>query len=620
MSDVRQVLLEKGIVDSGDLEDAETEAREGGEPLLAVLRRKGLLSEERWKELFLRSVQLTGIESILVDMGALEAEVLEGARREVAHKPVSLLAHLLKKGLVSESAHARALARQYGLPFLELDEYEVDDALFRQFDIRLMRRHNFLPHAMDGRELTILASNPADITLLDDLETQLDKNIHLVVGTASEIRRLLNLMEETSLDSEVLFSDLPMVHDLVLESADEAAAETVELQTREALQSPVIKLVDSIVLKGVRKKASDIHFEPYEDELKVKYRIDGVLFEVASLDRRYQNPLVSRVKILSDLDIAQKLRPQDGRFRMPIDDREVDFRVSILPSVFGETVVLRVLDKTAVGLDLAKIGFSEEDRLRFRKGIIRPYGMVLVAGPTGSGKTTTLYSALNQINSREDKVMTVEDPVEYQLYDVVQIPVNERKGLTFATGLRSIVRQDPDKILVGEIRDEETAQIAVNAALTGHLVLSSIHANNVLDAVSRLIGMGIDPYEFVSSFNLIMAQRLVRRICENCREEASPPDESERALMDDYEEHAKAALFHGKGCRFCHRTGYSGRVGIFEIMLLSDRIKQMILDRESPIKTRTQAMEEGMKSLRQSGWEKVLSGQTTIQELNRVTF
>ncbi len=607
------ILLAKGIVSPEDLEAAKS-ARSEGEALVDVLRQRGLLSAERWQELFLRSVKLTGLESILIEMEKISPEALDTARREIEGKPVSLIAYLLKKELITETDQSEALARQYNLPYVDLENYEVDDELFRQFDFTVMRKYSFIPHTMEDRELTIIASNPSDITLLDNLETQLDKNIHLIVGTTTGIKRILRLMEETSLDSEVLFPDLPMVQDLV------PGAESIEVQAQEALQSPVVRLVDSILIKGIRKKASDVHFEPYADELKIKYRIDGVLFEVATLDRRYQNPLVSRIKIMSELDIAEKRIPQDGRFRIHIDDRDVDFRVSILPSVFGETVVLRILDKTAVGLDLKKIGFTEDDLSRFRKGITRPYGMILVAGPTGSGKTTTLYSAVKCINTPQDKLITIEDPVEYQLYDIVQIPVNEKKGLSFATGLRSIVRQDPDKILVGEIRDPETAKIAINAALTGHLVLSSIHANNVLDAVSRLIGMGIDPYEFVSSFNLILSQRLVRKICDNCRAELPPLDPAEIALMDDFEPHKGSTFYYGAGCRFCHKTGYSGRVGIFEIMLMSDKIKQMILDRESPIKTQEQAIAEGMNTLRKAGWNKVLDGTTTLRELNRVTF
>jgi type IV pilus assembly protein PilB len=380
-------------------------------------------------------------------------------------------------------------------------------------------------------------------------------------------------------------------------------------------------MVDAILLKGVRKRASDIHFEVYESQLKVKYRIDGVLFEVLSdVEPRFRGPVISRLKIMAQLDIAEKRIPQDGRFKLKIDDRFVDFRVSVLPSIFGETVVLRILDKSALGLDIQKLGLMGEDLLMFKRNVKKPYGMVLVAGPTGSGKTTTLYSAIKFVHTPKDKFITIEDPVEYQLTDIVQIAVNEKKGLTFSSGLRSIVRQDPDKVMVGEIRDAETAKIAINAALTGHLVFSSIHANNVIDAISRLENMEIDPYEFVSSFNLIMSQRLIRLNCKNCiTDDNSITDEMKR-LTIDFEQYADVKFKRGRGCRYCHDTGYQGRSGIFEVLEMTPKIKQMILTRQSPLEIRKTAMEQGMVPLRKAGWKKVEQGLTTFEEMNRVTF
>jgi type IV pilus assembly protein PilB len=380
-------------------------------------------------------------------------------------------------------------------------------------------------------------------------------------------------------------------------------------------------MVDAIILKGVRKRSSDIHFEVYESQLKVKYRIDGVLFEVLSdVEPRLRAPIISRLKVMAQLDIAEKRVPQDGRFKLKIDDRFVDFRVSVLPSIFGETVVLRILDKSALGLDIQKLGLEGDDLLLFKRNVKKPYGMVLVAGPTGSGKTTTLYSALKFVHTPKDKFITIEDPVEYQLPDIVQIAVNEKKGLTFSSGLRSIVRQDPDKIMVGEIRDPETAKIAINAALTGHLVFSSIHANNVTDAISRLENMEIDPYEFVSSFNLIMSQRLLRLNCKNCVGEDDTITDEMKRLTIDFEHYAAVSFKKGKGCRFCHETGYQGRSGIFEVLELSPAIKQMILTRQSPLEIKKAAIAQGMVPLRRAGWQKVEHGLTTFEEMNRVTF
>jgi type IV pilus assembly protein PilB len=383
---------------------------------------------------------------------------------------------------------------------------------------------------------------------------------------------------------------------------------------------PVVKMIDALLLKAILKKASDVHFEAYEDVMKIKYRIDGVLFEVLKINSEFSNMITSRIKIISNLDIAEKRKPQDGRFTLSFENREVDFRVSILPSIHGETVVLRILDKTAVGLDVRKLGFEDYDLKKFLKNIKKPYGMILVAGPTGSGKTTTLYSAINEINKPEDKLITIEDPVEFQFDDIVQVAVNEKQGLSFASGLRSVVRQDPDKIMIGEIRDIETAEIAVNAALTGHLVLSSIHANNVFDCISRLVNMGVDIYQVVSSFNLIVSQRLVRKICEKCKIEDIESKKKLKELVDDWQEHEDKVFYKGRGCRFCHKTGYRGRVAIYEVLPMSSRVKEMLLVNSNSVEVRRAAVEEGMHSLRGASWIKVCQGVTTIDEMNRVTF
>jgi type IV pilus assembly protein PilB len=446
-----------------------------------------------------------------------------------------------------------------------------------------------------------------------------------LVASRVSLQKLLSLMVETSLDSKVVFSDLENFPPLEVvdedEDEDESPAPGIATASGFGSDTTVVRMVDAILLKGVRKRASDIHFEVYESQLKVKYRIDGVLFEVLSdVEPRFRTPVISRLKIMAQLDIAEKRIPQDGRFKLKIDDRYVDFRVSVLPSIFGETVVLRILDKSALGLDIQKLGLAGNDLLMFKRNVTKPYGMVLVAGPTGSGKTTTLYSAIKFVHTPRDKFITIEDPVEYQLPDIVQIAVNEKKGLTFSSGLRSIVRQDPDKVMVGEIRDAETAKIAINAALTGHLVFSSIHANNVIDAISRLENMKIDPYEFVSSFNLIMSQRLIRLNCKNCLTDDDSITEEMKSLTVDFDQHKDVKFKRGKGCRYCHDTGYQGRSGIFEVLEMTPEIKSMILTRQSPLEIRRIAMKQGMVPLRQAGWEKVEKGLTTFEEMNRVTF
>ena len=621
---LREILEKTQVLDPSQLEEAKKLAKREDIGLEEAIDQLNLLSSEQLEQLYIKSIKLHDFAHVIVDLGFLTKDDLEEALKEIQGRPTSLAKHLLDQGKLTEEQFAKALARQYDMDYVDLSSFEVDDELFQRFEIGVMREYHFIPYSLEGRELIVIASDPTELTIFDELEALLDLNIHVKLGNHSEITRLINLMVETSLDGNILFGEggqSPRYGSLeVKEEEEDFSEDDVASQERMAMQSSVIGLVDSILLQAVRKQASDIHFEVYQEELKVRYRIDGCLFDIASFDKNYQSPVSSRLKIMAKLDIAEKRVPQDGRFRLNIDDRNVDFRVSVLPSIFGETTVLRILDRTALGLDLEKLGFDGENLLTFKRASNRPYGMVLVAGPTGSGKTTTLYSAIKYIQTPEQKIITIEDPVEYQLPGVVQIAVNERKGLTFATGLRSIVRQDPDRLLIGEIRDDETAKIAVNAALTGHLVLSTIHANNVMDAVGRLIGMAIDPYEFVSSFNLIMSQRLMRKICPNCIEAMNNVPEETKHLIADFEEHQGEQFYIGTGCRFCHNTGYSGRIGIFELLRMSDSIKDMILKRESPLETEKVAIEEGMITLRRAAWNKVTEGVSTLSELNRVTL
>ena len=391
-------------------------------------------------------------------------------------------------------------------------------------------------------------------------------------------------------------------------------------------QSPIVRLVDTLVMNALQKRASDIHIEPADGVTEVKYRIDGVLYlAMEPLDLRFHNPLVSRIKVMSELDIAERRVPQDGRFKLRIETRTIDFRVSVIPSAFGESVVIRILAKEEFtsgkkGLHLDSLGLRKEDLARFRLAITASYGMVLVTGPTGSGKTTTLYAALNEVNTKEDKVITIEDPVEYQLKGVVQIPVNEKKGLTFARGLRSILRHDPDKIMVGEIRDAETAQIAIQSALTGHLVFSTVHANNAFDVIGRFVNMGIEPYNFVSSLNCIMAQRLVRKLCEACKVPISVSPEQCAQSGFEPDLFMGHVLYGEQGCVDCHGLGFRGRHAITEFLPVTDTIKDLILEKKPPSEIRKAAIATGMTSLRDAGIVKILAGETTMKEVNRITF
>jgi type IV pilus assembly protein PilB len=412
----------------------------------------------------------------------------------------------------------------------------------------------------------------------------------------------------------------------VLVKEDERGEEVFTIDHEGEDQSPAVKLLDSILLSAMQRRASDIHIEAADRATKVKLRVDGILVPAMEpLDIRLHAPLVSRLKVMSDLDIAERRVPQDGSFRMRLERKTVDFRVSILPSVFGESVVVRILDREAIttgvaALRLERLGFNVEDLKRFRRAITRPYGMVLVTGPTGSGKTTTLYAAITEMNIKEDKLITIEDPVEYQLSGVVQIPVNEKKGLTFARGLRSILRHDPDKIMVGEIRDAETAQIAIQSSLTGHLVLTTVHANNVFDVIGRFASMGIDAYNFLAALNCVLAQRLVRMVCLGCRVAVKLDHALAEESGLDFEEYKDVPFYEGKGCQECHGTGYRGRKCITEFLDLNDEIKEMILAERPLSEVRYRAVTSGMITLRQSALRKVLEGSTTLREINRVTF
>jgi type II secretory ATPase GspE/PulE/Tfp pilus assembly ATPase PilB-like protein len=521
-----------------------------------------------------------------------------------------------------EVARARQLADRYRLEFVDMDEFRINQELFRSIPADLMLRYSFVPLKREGKSLVIVIADPRDLPLIDELRVILGMPLRVTVGAASAIQSILKKSES----SQRVLEEATEGFQLKVLKEEDSADENLSVERLTSDISPIIRLVDSTIYTAIQRRASDIHIETGEDSVHVKYRIDGVLQPaMRPIAREFHSPIISRIKVMAELDIAEKRVPQDGRFKVRMGGKTIDFRVSIMPSVHGEDAVIRILDKESISeqfteLKLDILGFPEQELRRFRKYIREPYGMVLVTGPTGSGKTTTLYAALSEIKSIEDKIITIEDPVEYQLRGITQIPINEKKGLTFARGLRSILRHDPDKIMVGEIRDSETAQIAIQSALTGHLVFTTVHANNVVDVLGRFLNMGVEPYQFVSALNCVMAQRLVRLICAHCRRPVRvEPDVLDASGLDP----ALAAthqFFEGAGCIECGGTGFKGRTAICELLDLSDRIREMILDRRPASEVKKAAHEEGMRFLRESAVEKVLLGLTTVREINKVTF
>ena len=522
----------------------------------------------------------------------------------------------------AEVARARRLAERYRLPFLDLEHFNIDHDLFRTIPAELMLRYGFVPYRREGGALVIVISDPTDLPMIDELGVLLATPIRVMVGASSAIQAILKKSES----STRVLEEATESFQLQILREDEAGDEqlTVEKLTTDA--SPVIRLVDTTIYTAIQRRASDIHIETGDDAVNVKYRIDGVLQPaMRPIDKRFHSTIISRVKVMAELDIAEKRVPQDGRFKLRVPGKTIDFRVSVMPSVHGEDAVIRILDKESISeqfteLRLDILGFPEDELRRFRKYIREPYGMVLVTGPTGSGKTTTLYAALSEIKTVEDKIVTIEDPVEYQLRGITQIPINEKKGLTFARGLRSILRHDPDKIMVGEIRDNETAQIAINSALTGHLVFTTVHANNVVDVLGRFLNMGVEAYQFVSSLNCVLAQRLVRNICVHCKRPAAVTREQLMESQLDPSLAGSGVFFEGAGCMECAGTGYKGRTAICELLDLTDNIREIILARRPNSEIKKAAREEGMRSLRESAVERVLTGVTTLREINKVTF
>jgi type IV pilus assembly protein PilB len=532
-------------------------------------------------------------------------------------------------GNVSDDmARAQDVARRYRCEFLDLRDFQLHHDLFSKIDPRLMFRYNFVPleETHDGK-LAIAIADPSQLMMIDEIGLLLNKRIVTKVATLAQISEILKKTEQSKRVLEDASEGFALN---VVREAEEGTDEsiTIDKLTAQGDMSPIIRLVDTTIFTALQRRASDIHIETRDDSVVIKFRIDGVLTQAMNpIAKEHHSTIISRIKVMSELDISERRVPQDGRFRVKYGqpERPIDFRVSIMPSIHGEDAVLRVLDKESMSekfrtLTLDVVGFDEDDLRRFRRYIKEPYGMVLVTGPTGSGKTTTLYAAVNEIKTDEDKIITIEDPVEYQIRGITQIPVNEKKGLTFARGLRSILRHDPDKIMVGEIRDTETAQIAIQSALTGHLVFTTVHANNVVDVLGRFLNMGVEPYNFVSALNCILAQRLVRLICNSCRTVVHyPPDLLEASGLDP-EQWSKVPFYEGQGCIECAGTGFRGRTAIHELLDLSDRIREMILAKKPTSEIRRAAREEGMRFLRESALDKVRAGLTTLKEINKVTF
>jgi type IV pilus assembly protein PilB len=523
-----------------------------------------------------------------------------------------------------EIAQARQLAMRYHAEFIDLRDARIDHDLFRSIPVDLMFKSNFVPISKHDGVLEIAMADPRNLNLIDQLSLLMGTKLRVKVATLTQISDLLKKTEQ----SQRVLEEVTEGFALDVVGDDENAEETLSIDklSGDSDIAPVIKLVDTTIFNALERRASDIHIETRDNEVAIKYRIDGVLhYAMPPIAKDWHTTILSRIKVMAELDIAERRVPQDGRFRVRYKGRLIDFRVSIMPTVHGEDAVLRVLDKESMSekfskLSLDVVGFGEADIVKFRRYIKEPYGMVLVTGPTGSGKTTTLYAALSEIKNDEDKIITIEDPVEYQIKGITQIPVNEKKGLTFARGLRSILRHDPDKILVGEIRDQETAQIAINAALTGHLVFTTVHANNVFDVLGRFLNIGVDLYNFVSALNCILAQRLVRVICEHCKVKVRYDSRTlaEGGLNPD--EWRDFEFSEGQGCFECGGTGYRGRTAIHELLDLTDTIRELILERRPISQIKAAAQREGMTFLRESAVDRVRAGITTLKEINKVTF
>ena len=546
--------------------------------------------------------------------------------------------NLIKLGYVKDEEITALLSKQYGVPSIALTQFEIDPSVVKLVPAETALKYQIVPLSRAGATLTIAMTDPTNVFAMDDLKFMTGYNVEPVVASETAVVDAIHkyygkaagngngngAVGPTALEvASKALQEMPTVDDAVVDVVEEIEEISAEALAQQGEEAPVIKLVNVILLSAIQKGASDIHIEPYEKELRVRYRIDGILYNIMQPPMKFRDAITSRIKIMSRLDIAEKRLPQDGRIKVRFQDhgvmKEIDFRVSCLPTLFGEKIVMRLLDKDKLMLDRTKLGFEQESLTKFESAIMRPWGMVLVTGPTGSGKTNTLYSSISRINTSETNIMTAEDPVEFNLVGVNQVLVRESIGLNFAAALRSFLRQDPNIILVGEIRDFETAEIAVKAALTGHLVLSTLHTNDAPSTVNRLMNMGIEPFLVASSLNLVCAQRLVRRICKNCSEPHPTPPQALMNAGFNAEDAKTVVPNKGKGCEKCNSTGYKGRVGLYEVMEVTEDLRELVLVGASALELRRKAVDEGMITLRGSGLRKVKEGVTTIDEVVRET-
>ncbi|NIA20216.1 MAG: type IV-A pilus assembly ATPase PilB [Xanthomonadaceae bacterium] len=539
---------------------------------------------------------------------ALQEQKMNGGR---------LGSRLVKLGYICEDDLVNFLCVQYGVPAVNLKDFKIDDQVATLIPNDLVNKYMTIPINRVGSTLIVATCDPTNISAIDDIKFITGYNVEIVVASETVLKETIEkLFDSSSMLEDVMstFDDSEM--ELIQEEEDLNVSEL----KKETEDAPVIRLVNHILVDAIRKGASDIHLEPYEKMFRVRYRIDGVLYEVMKPPMRLKNAITSRVKIMSELDIAERRLPQDGRIKMKVGKgKTMDFRVSVLPTLFGEKIVLRLLDQSNLQLDMTKLGFEELPLEHVKEAIYQPFGMVLVTGPTGSGKTTTLYSALSELNKTSDNIMTAEDPVEFNLQGVNQVQIREKIKLTFAAALRSFLRQDPDIILVGEMRDLETAEISIKAALTGHLVLSTLHTNDAPSTITRLINMGVEPFLIVSSLNLVLAQRLARKICPNCKEPADIPVKALVQSGMSEEVATEATCYMGKGCNDCNNTGYKGRIALYEVMPMTDELKNAVVNEANTLELKDMAIRNGMKTLRQSGLSKVLEGVTSFKEVLRVT-
>jgi type IV pilus assembly protein PilB len=570
----------------------------------------------------MQSYKRRKIGTILVDRGVLDPDKMPVVLEQVESTKQRFGEICVREGFVDGEQLAMALAEQFNLEYCDLAEFRMNEEILNALPPEAIYRFRFVPLELTPECLVVALSDPSDVIKLDELELLIDRPLQIRIASEAAIASVLKAGEGARRMLREVSEDFML--QLVKET--DRGEEVISAETITEDTSPIIKLVNTTLMDALNRRASDIHIETGHEGLVIKYRIDGVLYMANDpIDLHFQAPIISRLKVMSELDISERRIPQDGRFKIRFAAKSIDFRVSIMPSSFGEDAVIRILDKESIandmkGLSLENLGISEREIKRLRKKIREPYGMVLVTGPTGSGKTTTLYAALTEIQTGEDKIITIEDPVEYMLRGVLQIPVNEKKGLTFAKGLRSILRHDPDKIMIGEIRDSETAQIAVQSALTGHLVFTTVHANNVFDVIGRFIHMGIDPYNFVSSLNCVMAQRLVRRVCRKCRKPVQHSDDVLREGGVDPELVRGVTIYEANGCEECNNTGYRGRSAIVELLELNDHLRDLIIGKVTNTQLKQAAREAGVVFLRDSAVEKLIAGDTSLKEINRVTF